>query len=173
LRARYGDDRLGRSCPVARRLVEAGVSLVTVIFGGGTRTRTTWSTREIGCFRRSTGRLHALLADLSDRGLLNLRWSPGRAEFGARRSSMGTALRAGSLGPRLQHCPGGWRRERGQVFGRATTWPGDPTDNPSTFPNFVATIYHGPGIRRRTPRSSMRLGRPQHIVAGRPLLNLF
>ena len=34
LRARYGDDRLGRSCLVARRLVEAGVSLVTVICGG-------------------------------------------------------------------------------------------------------------------------------------------
>src|SRR5205823_3816629 len=32
--ARYGDDQLGRSCLVARRLVEAGVALVTVVFGG-------------------------------------------------------------------------------------------------------------------------------------------
>src|SRR5262249_2704748 len=34
LTERYGNDKLGRSCLVARRLVESGVTLVTVVFGG-------------------------------------------------------------------------------------------------------------------------------------------
>src|SRR5262249_52237398 len=70
LRDRYGHDQLGRSCLVARRLVEAGVSLVTVVFGG-------WDTHA-DHLEQTRDRLlppldrafSALLEDLDTRGLL-------------------------------------------------------------------------------------------------------
>ena len=71
LRARYGNDRLGRSCLVARRLVEAGVKLVTVIFGGwDTHSHHLEHTRDrlLPPLNRAFG---ALLDDLADRGLLD------------------------------------------------------------------------------------------------------
>ena len=72
LRVRYGYDRLGRSCLVARRLVEAGVSLVTVIFGGwDTHSHHLEHTRDqlLPPLNRAFG---TLLDDLADRGMLDV-----------------------------------------------------------------------------------------------------
>jgi hypothetical protein len=82
LRARYGDDRLGRSCLVARRLVEAGVTLVTVIFGGwDTHSHHLEHTRDwlLPPLNRAFA---ALLDDLADRGLLDSTLVAWTGEFG-------------------------------------------------------------------------------------------
>lgn len=101
LRARYGNDRLGRSCLVARRLVEAGVSLVTVIFGGwDTHSHHLEHTRDrlLPPLNRAFA---ALLDDLADRGLLDTTLVAWTGEFGRRNhrsaSAAGAAvLRAGA-----------------------------------------------------------------------------
>ena len=101
VRARYGKSRLGQSCLVARRLVEAGVPFVNV--------RTTgWDThkkhfQKMGSMLPDLDRaLSALISDLDERGLLDSTivlcggefgrspkvlweapWNGGRAHFGA------------------------------------------------------------------------------------------
>ncbi len=101
VRQRYGKSRLGQSCLVARRLVEAGVPFVNV--------RTTgWDTHKKHFSKMNTmlpdldRALSALIADLDSRGLLDSTiilcggefgrspkvlweapWNGGRAHFGA------------------------------------------------------------------------------------------
>ena len=101
IRQRYGKSRLGQSCLVARRLVEAGVPFVNV--------RTTgWDTHKKHFSKMNTmlpdldRALSALIADLDSRGLLDSTiilcggefgrspkvlweapWNGGRAHFGA------------------------------------------------------------------------------------------
>ena len=81
MRERYGRNRFGQSCLAARRLVEKGVPYVTINHGG-------WDTHKenFQAMRRKLPEvdkgLAALLADLSERGLLasTVIWCCG--EFG-------------------------------------------------------------------------------------------
>lgn len=173
LRARYGNDRLGRSCLVARRLVEAGVSLVTVIFGGwDTHSHHLEHTRDrlLPPLNRAFA---ALLTDLADRGLLDATLIAWTGEFGR------TPIINGNNPPGRDH----WGRaystvlagggiKGGQIFGKSDNLAGDPKDDPVHVSDFVATIYHALGYDADTQVVDA-LGRPQHIVAGRPLLSLF
>ncbi len=82
LRDRYGRNTFGQECLAARRMVEAGVPYITISFPGG------WDTHgnHFATMRRQCPMLDrgvaTLLADLSDRGLLEstLVWCTG--EFG-------------------------------------------------------------------------------------------
>jgi hypothetical protein len=173
LRARYGDDRLGRSCLVARRLVEAGVSLVTVIFGGwDTHSHHLEHTRDwlLPPLNRAFG---ALLDDLADRGLLDSTLVAWTGEFGR------TPAINGNQPPSRDH----WARvysavlagggvRGGQVYGRSDNLAGEPRDNPVHVSDFVATLYHALGYDDETEVVDA-LGRPHRIVAGRPVLGLF
>src|SRR5262245_8093847 len=173
LRARYGDDRLGRSCLVARRLVEAGVSLVTVIFGGwDTHSHHLEHTRDwlLPPLNRAFG---ALLDDLADRGLLDSTLVAWTGEFGR------TPAINGNQPPGRDH----WARvysavlaggavRGGQVYGRSDNLAGEPKDNPVHVSDFVATLYHALGYDDETEVVDA-LGRPHRIVAGRPVLGLF
>ena len=81
LRARYGRNKFGQSCLMARRLVEAGVPFVTINYGG-------WDTHKqhFQAMRQKLPQMDAamatLLQDLDDRGLLDstIVWWSG--EFG-------------------------------------------------------------------------------------------
>ncbi|MBS0206878.1 MAG: DUF1501 domain-containing protein [Planctomycetes bacterium] len=173
LRARYGDDRLGRSCLVARRLVEAGVSLVTVIFGGwDTHSHHLEHTRDrlLPPLNRAFA---ALLQDLADRGMLDTTMIAWTGEFGR------TPIINGNASPGRDH----WGRvystvlagggiKGGQVYGKSDNLAGDPKDNPVHVSDFVATIYHALGYDADTQVIDA-VGQPHQIVAGRPLLNLF
>jgi hypothetical protein len=173
LRARYGDDRLGRSCLVARRLVEAGVTLVTVIFGGwDTHSHHLEHTRDwlLPPLNRAFA---ALLDDLADRGLLDSTLVAWTGEFGR------TPAINGNSPPGRDH----WARvystalagggvQGGQVYGKSDNLAADPKDNPVHVSDFVATIYHALGYDGETEVVDS-FGRPQRIVAGRPVLSLF
>ncbi|MFN0056104.1 MAG: DUF1501 domain-containing protein [Planctomycetales bacterium] len=173
LRDRYGDDRLGRSCLVARRLVEAGVSLVTVIFGGwDTHSHHLEHTRDrlLPPLNRAFA---ALLDDLADRGMLDSTLVAWTGEFGR------TPTINGNNPPGRDH----WARvystvlagggiQGGQVHGQSDNLAADPKDAPVPVADFVATIYHALGYDDQTQVVDP-LGRVQHIVAGRPLLSLF
>ena len=173
LRARYGDDRFGRSCLTARRLVEAGVSLVTVIFGGwDTHSRHLADTRDWLLPPMNRG-FAALLDDLHDRGMLDETLVVWTGEFG--RTPMMNA-----------NNPSGrdhWARvyntvlagggiQGGIVHGKSDNLAGDPKDNPVQVGDFVATIYHALGYDDETEVVDA-VGRPHRIVNGRPILSLF
>ena len=82
LRNRYGRNTFGQECLAARRMVEAGVPYVTISFPGGWDTHANhFPTMQRQCPMLDQG-LATLLADLSDRGLLDstLVWCTG--EFG-------------------------------------------------------------------------------------------
>lgn len=173
LRERYGDDRLGRSCLVARRLVEAGVSLVTVIFGGwDTHSHHLEHTRDLLLppLNRAFG---ALLNDLADRGLLDSTLVAWTGDFGR------TPVINGNSPPGRDHwatvysaaLAGGGIRG-GQVYGESDKLAAEPKNHPVPVADFVATIYHALGYDTDTTVVDP-FNRPHHIVAGRPLLNLF
>jgi hypothetical protein len=173
VRARYGDDQLGRSCLVARRLVEAGVRLVTVVFGGwDTHTHHVEHTRDrlLPPLDRAFA---ALLEDLDERGLLAETLVAWTGEFG-RTPSMN-----------VQSPPGRdhWARvystvlagggvRGGQVYGRSDNLAAEPKDNPVHVGEFVGTIYHALGYGHDTQVVDM-FGRPHYIVAGQPVLQIF
>ena len=82
LRDRYGRNTFGQQCLAARRMVEAGVLYITISFPGGWDTHGNhFPTMRRQCPMLDQG-LATLLADLSERGLLDrtLVWCSG--EFG-------------------------------------------------------------------------------------------
>jgi len=82
LRDRYGRHTFGQECLAARRMIEAGVPYVTISFPGGWDTHANhFPTMKRQCPMLDQG-LATLLADLSERGLLDstLVWCTG--EFG-------------------------------------------------------------------------------------------
>jgi len=173
LRERYGNDRLGRSCLVARRLVEAGVSLITVIFGGwDTHSRHLEDTRDwlLPPLNRAFA---ALLDDLADRGMLESTLVAWTGEFGR------TPTINGNNPPGRDH----WGRvystvlagggiQGGQVYGASDSLAAEPKEKPVPVADFVATIYHALGYDETT-KVIDTLGRPHYIVGGQPLLGLF
>lgn len=173
LLAKYGNNRLGRSCLVARRLVEAGVSLVTVIFGGwDTHSSHLEHTRDwlLPPLNLAYG---ALLDDLADRGLLDSTLVAWTGEFGR------TPAINGNSPPGRDHWAtvystvlAGGGVHGGQVYGKSDKLAAEPVDNPVPVADFVATIYHALGYDADTTVVDP-LNRPHHILAGRPLLNLF
>jgi hypothetical protein len=60
----------------------------------------------------------------------------------------------------------------GQVVGRSDPQGGVPADNPVHVSDFVATIYHALGYGAETSVTDP-LGRPHHIVQGKPVRELF
>lgn len=173
LRERYGSDRLGRSCLVARRLVEAGVSLVTVIFGGwDTHSHHLEHTRDrlLPPLNRAYG---TLLDDLADRGLLDSTLVAWTGEFG-RTPNMNANNPSGRdhwANVYSTVLAGGGIRG-GQVYGKSDKLAAEPIDNPVPVADFVATIYHALGYDADTTVIDP-LNRPHHVLAGRPLLGLF
>jgi len=82
LRDRYGRNTFGQECLAARRMVEAGVPYITISFPGGWDTHANhFATMKRQCPWLDQG-LATLLADLSEKGLLDstLVWCTG--EFG-------------------------------------------------------------------------------------------
>ena len=155
---RYGDNRFGRSCLVARRLIEAGVGFVTVpwLFRQSEQNFDTHSRN----FSKMKDMLlppvdrafSALLEDLAQRGLLGETLVAWTGEFGrtplinrdAGRDHWGRVYSTVLAG-------GGVRG--GQVVGRSDPQGGAvPADNPIHVSDFVATIYHCTRLWRRHSR---------------------
>ena len=172
-RAAYGDDRLGRSCLVARRLIEAGARLVTVVFiGWDTHANHLTETRD-QLLPPMDRAFAALLEDLDARGLLDETLVAWTGEFG-RTPSMN-----GNNQPGRDH----WARvystvlagagvQGGRVIGRSDNLAGEPADDPVHVSDFVATIYHALGHGPRAEVEDM-FGRRHYVVAGRPVLGVY
>jgi hypothetical protein len=174
---RYGDNRFGRSCLVARRLIEAGVGLVTVPWMYK-QSEQNFDTHNKHFVKMKTQLLppldrafSALLEDLEQRGLLDGTLVAWTGEFGRTPKINGNAGRD-HWGRVYSTVLAGGGVKGGQVYGRSDAQGGKPTDNPVHTSDFFATMYHalgyGPDTRVVDP-----VGRPHYIVQGKPLLELF
>lgn len=174
---RYGNSKFGRSCLVARRLVEAGVSVVNVCWPGhenhfdthGDHFRTMREdllpSMDRGC--------SALLEDLDERGMLEDTLVVWAGEFGRTPGLNGNKPAGRDHWPFVYSvllAGGGIRR--GQVYGSSDEVAGRPKDKPVHVRDLVATIYHALGIGPDTTVSDV-LGRQHTVVTGRPVLELF
>jgi len=155
LRSSYGSHLCGRSTLLARRLVEAGVPLVTVCCGTGQLTPAEgshWDTHT-DIFRRLRRDMlppldqasAALLQDLADRGTLDSTLIVWLTEFG----------RTPRINPRggrdhYANCFSvafaGGGIEGGQVFGRTDRHGSEVLDDACSPADIHATIFHALGI---------------------------
>jgi hypothetical protein len=173
LRDRYGRHIHGQGLLLARRLVEAGVALVTVNWHDDRRNF--WDTHAANFTRLKNDLMPpadqgfaALLDDLGARGLLDQTLVVWAGEFG--RHPRITAANAGR-----EHWPrcysavlaGGGVRA-GLVHGASDRWAAYPARDPVSPDDLGATILHALGIDPATEVHDP-LGRALRINAGRPI----
>jgi hypothetical protein len=180
LRDRYGRNTFGQSCLLARRLVEAGVKLVTVFSANnGKIPQDAWDTHANN-FRKLKDEmlppfdrgLAALLDDLRDRGLSERTLLIVMSEFGRSPTINKNAgrdhwancysilLTGGGIRPGQVYGESdkiGAFARRGRVFSTADT---------------TATIYHCLGINPHAEVTDPA-GRPMRITTGEPMNELF
>jgi hypothetical protein len=146
LRDYYGRNDLGQCCLLARRLVEAGVTYVTVQAGGGWDTHgDNFKQLKNNLLPKYDQALAALVSDLCDRGLDKDVLVMAMGEFGRTPRINGGAGR--------DHWPGamsivyaGGGLEMGQVIGTTNATAENPTSKPATPGCVLATMYHALGI---------------------------
>jgi Protein of unknown function (DUF1501) len=188
VRGRYGVHPFGQGLLLARRLVEAGTTLVQVNWhdDGSDVKSPFWDTHQDN-FSSLKNKLlppvdvglSALLVDLDERGLLASTLVLMVGEFG--RSPKIGAPTTNNVGPGgRDHWPscytcllaGGGVRA-GQVFGESDRYGAYPQKNATHPYELVATLYHALGI---DPASQYHdnLNRPRGLVEhGGPILGLF
>ncbi|HEX3657818.1 MAG TPA: DUF1501 domain-containing protein [Pirellulales bacterium] len=167
LRDGYGRHRLGQSCLLARRLIEAGVRFVTVTDPG-------WDTHS-GNFKSLKDTrmppmdqaLPQLLIDLEQKGLLDNTLVVWLTDFGRTPkinsasgrdhwASAGFAMMAGA------GVPGG------AILGKTDDEGGMPVDDEYRTPDIAATIYSKLGIPLDLQTMTAD-GRPIRLNEGRPI----
>ena len=173
VRDRYGRHIHGQCLLLARRLIEAGVGLVTVNWHNDGQNF--WDTHGNN-FRQLKDRLMppadrgfaALLDDLSDRGLLDETLVVWAGEFG-RHPKITRANAGREHWPRCYSAAlaGGGVRP-GVVHGASDRWAAYPSRDPVSPDDLGATILHALGI---DPTTEVRdpLGRPLRINSGTPV----
>jgi hypothetical protein len=194
LRERYGLHRSGQSCLLARRLVEAGVPWVTVIWNHTNRGQDKqpddpdaygWDTHNdifdalkdhlLPRFDRS---FSALLEDLEQRGLLDSTLVVCMGEFGRAPLVALEKTFAGST-PGRKHWPGvysivlaGAGVARGGVVGASDRNGAYPSTTPVGPWDVAATMFHAlgvaPGGHYTDPAN-----RPSAITTGKPIAALY
>ncbi|MFC1467211.1 DUF1501 domain-containing protein [Verrucomicrobiota bacterium] len=160
LRNRYGRNKFGQSCLLARRLVERGVPYVTINYNG-------WDThkKHFEEMQRKLPELDkgfaTLLQDLSDRGLLDstIVWWGG--EFGRGPKIQWDAPWNGGrshYGQCFSHVLAGGGFKGGQVVGASDDKGMEVAERPVYPCDLIGSIYEQMGIDR-----SARLPHPQNL----------
>lgn len=194
VRERYGRYRSGQACLLARRLVEAGVPLVTVMFNQGNRGQDKrpgetdhygWDTHNdiflalrehlLPRFDRS---FSALLEDLDERGLLDQTLVVCMGEFGRAPRIALEATFAGTS-PGRKHWASAYSIvmagagvRRGAIFGATDSVGAHVKDGRAGPWDVAATMFAALGI---DPASHFldATGRPAQIAEGKPLAGLY
>ncbi len=178
LRDRYGRTKHGQSVLLARRLIEAGVRLVTVYDGQHNGQLANWDAHE-NVFARLKDDLlppadlafAALINDLSDRGLLDSTLVIAMGEFGRTPKINGTGGR--------DHWPfcysvvlaGGGIRG-GTVFGASDKLGARPETDAVTPADLAATLFWRFGLDPRKEMIDLS-GRPYKLADGQPIQAVF
>lgn len=185
VRARYGFHPHGQAVLQARRLIEAGVSMVTVFWqnDGLTNVSVYWDTHNRNFLDLRTRLMPAadqafaaLLDDLEARGLLSETLVVWTGEFGRTpRVGQGVVGGAGAGRDGRDHWPhcfssvlaGGGVRS-GVVHGASDRWAAHPARDPVTPADLAATIFSQLGV---DPSLELRdpLDRPRRLCDGEPI----
>jgi hypothetical protein len=173
IREKYGLNRFGQSCLLARRLIEAGVRFVTINMFETVFDEITWDIHgskpfsPISCYRDLVGPMFdmaysSLLEELQDRRLLDTTLIVGAGEFGR-------TPKVNPAGGR-DHWPQCWTIlmagggiKGGQVVGSSDDIGGYPKDHPVTPAMIAATVYKTLGIDQETELPGAQ-GRPIPLV---------
>src|SRR5262245_13333012 len=190
VRDRYGRNEYGESFLLARRLVEAGVRLVSVMWmyimpnrkvanvwdnhggTGGLGGITGYAMlKEKYCIPPLDRALSALLEDLAQRGLLGETLVAVAGEFG-RTPKINATTGRDHWGRCQTALLAGGGVKGGQVYGATDAQAAYVEDRPVSPEDFIATLYHSLGI---PPDSEIhdRAGRPQRACDGIPITTLF
>lgn len=156
VRERYGMNRFGQCCLLARRLVEAGVRFVTINTFLTVFDEITWDIHGSKPFTSIEGMKNivapmydqgysALIEDLVQRGMLDDTLVCNVAEFGR-------TPKVNPAGGR-DHWPGcftvyfaGGGVQGGRVVGASDPIGAVPADRPTEPPEIIATIFHAMGL---------------------------
>ena len=173
VRERYGKNRFGQCCLLARRLIEAGVRFVTVNTFLTVFNEVTWDIHGSSPFTSIEGMRDivapmydqaytALLEDLAERGMLENTMVCNLAEFGR-------TPRVNPAGGR-DHWPQCWTVyfagggvQGGRVVGKSDRVGGVPAERPVDPAEVVATVYHSLGLDLETKLPGPQ-GRPFPLV---------
>ena len=190
LRDRYGRNEYGESFLLARRLIEAEVRLVTVIWlyvsptgvvsnvwdaHGGVgipHGQTGWSMlRAPYCLPPLDQAYSAVLEDLHQRGLLDDTLVVAMGEFG-RTPRLNPQQGREHWGPCYTVAFSGGGVRGGQVYGKSDRLAAYPSENPVSPEDVLATMYHSLGI---APDAEVRdrENRPYHLCDGRAVTGIF
>jgi len=175
LRDRYSRSPFGQGCLLARRLVEAGVPLVTVNWA---RDDAFWDTHSDN-FNLLQNKLlppfdaafSTLLDDLSERGLLAGTLVVCFGEFGRTPKINAAAGRDHWAGCNTVVLAGAGIRG-GQVIGASDKVAAHPVARPISPADLAATIYHALGIDTRLELRD-NLARPYLLTTGQPVAELW
>lgn len=179
-----GLPHLGQCLLMSRRLIEAGVRLVTVC--SGRKYDQAWDTHRdhFPLLKKSLTPyldrgFSALLEDLSERGLLQETLVVAMGEFGRTPKLGQITSGAGADAGGRDHWPhcytalmaGGGIRG-GTVFGASDRFAAYPARNPVTPEDIAATVYHALGVHPES-RILDSLNRPHTVALGNPIFDLF
>jgi hypothetical protein len=178
VRQAYGKHLFGQGCLLARRLLEAGVALVSVYWHyEGPDDSPVWDTHQNN-FRHlrerlmppTDGAVASLLSDLAGRGLLDDTLVVCMGEFGR-------SPRVNRHGGR-DHWPFvqsillvGAGIQGGSVYGSSDRSGAHPAELPVTPPDLAATILHLLGVPAELELHD-RAGRPIQACQGKPIRGL-
>lgn len=185
LRDLYGRNTHGQAVLQARRLVEAGVPVVTVFWqnDGITNVSVYWDTHSRNFIDLKTRLMppadqafSALLDDLDARGMLDETLVVWTGEFG-RTPRVGQSVVGGAGAGKdgRDHWPhcfssvlAGAGIRGGTVYGASDRWAAYPARDPVTPADLAATIYHLLGV---DPAYELHdtLGRPLRLCLGEPI----
>lgn len=171
LRERYGRTTFGQSCLLARRLIERGVTFVTVNSGGWDHHAKIWDglERMLPDFDRG---FSALIDDMHGRGLLNDTLVLAMGEFG-RTPKINKDVGRDHWAPAASLLFAGAGVVPGRVIGATDRDGGQVTDNPVRPADVAFTVLDSLGIN---PRKQLQTpdGRPVEILDdGRLLEELY
>jgi hypothetical protein len=186
VRERYGRHKYGQSLLLARRLVEAGVRLVTVYWGGKVNNPSPYWDTHFNNNRRLKEELlppfdqcfTAFLEDLEARGLLASTLVIATGEFG-RTPRFGQFTGNGVNETGRDHWAqcyslllAGGPAGGGRVLGRSDRFAAYPADDPYTPQDLCATVLHALGVN---PADEVRdaFGRQVPLSTGRVRKSLF
>ena len=153
----YGDSGFGRSCLVARRLVERGVPFIEVNLGGWDTHQDNFTRVAANCKQLDPG-MGTLIRDLHEKRMLDRTLVVWMGEFG----------RTPKINPNTgrDHYPKAWSAafagggvKGGRVIGSTDRDGAEVKDTPVTVPDLFATIYTLLGVDPRKKVTSP-LGRP-------------
>lgn len=189
LREAYGRTSVGQSLLMTRRLIEAGVSLVTVNWEDETKisgTNTCWDTHENNFGKLKTllcpmfdQAFPAFLQDLEDHGLLETTLVVAVGEFG-RTPKLGQFTQSSNTKQSgRDHWPhaftailaGGGIRG-GQVYGSTDRHAAFVTDSPVSPADLSATVLHHLGVEHTQEYVSNNQGLRHRLSEGSPVRGL-